>query len=274
VEPNLAFFDAHLHADGLSDQDLRSMALFGLRGALLPARDAVLTRAKDLVAHFEELVHRQARRLVRLGIRPWAALGVHPARIPWLGLEQALAAIPRLAVAGRLVAIGEIGLELGGPREEQVFERQLALALELNLPVIVHTPERDKARLTRRALAILRASELAPESVLVDHVSPETVRLVRECGHLAGLSVNPMHLSAEQAVDVISRFGSEGLVVSSDAGDGARDILALPRTASLLDARGLSRQIARRVLATNALAFLRLEPEVVGLARERRRLGA
>ena len=36
------FFDAHLHADGVSDVDLRSMAFFGLEGALVPAGDALI----------------------------------------------------------------------------------------------------------------------------------------------------------------------------------------------------------------------------------------
>lgn len=257
VEP-VSFFDAHLHADGLSNQDLESMALFGLRGALIPARDAVCPSAKDYLAHFEGLIHLQTRRLERLGIRPCAALGVHPSRVPWHGLDQILDAIPRLAVAGRLVAIGEIGLEQGGPREEQVLERQLALAEELNLPVLTAAPERDKPRLTRRLIAILRESPLPPSAILVGHANAQTLRLVRECGFTAGLTVNPIRLRAEEAVALVSSFGSEGLVVSSDSGDGAHDILALPRTASLLEARGISAAIIRRVLGENAKAFLRL----------------
>lgn len=235
------------------------MADFGLRGALVPARDAVCSSAKDLVAHFEELIHTQAVRLEGMGIRAWAALGIHPARIPWHGLDEVLDAIPRLAVNGRLVAVGEVGLWEGGAREEQVLERQLDLARDLNLPVIVGTPERNKARLTRRTLGILRASGLAPTAVLVGQANAETLRLIRECGFSAGLAVNPIRLSAETAVQLIGSQGSEALVLSSDAGDGAHDILSLPRTASLLQARGLSPQLVRRVMAENALAFLRLE---------------
>ncbi|MGC4123006.1 MAG: TatD family hydrolase [Myxococcales bacterium] len=252
------YFDAHLHADGLSNQDLQSMALFGLKAALVPARDAVCDSVKDYVAHFEGLLHLQARRLERAGIRPYAALGVHPARIPWHGLEEILAVIPRLASKGRLVAIGEIGLEKGGAREEQVFERQLQLALELNLPVLATTPERDKAQLTRRLLAILRASEIAPESALVANADAQTVKTIRECGYRAGLTVNPMHLSAPDAAALVRSFGSDALVVSSGSGDGANDILALPHTASVLAEQGLSPIIIKRVLAENALSFLRL----------------
>lgn len=255
---SLAYFDAHLHADGLSNQDLRSMAIFGLKAALVPARDAVCESVKDYIAHFEGLLHLQAQRLSRHGIRPYAALGVHPARIPWHGLEEILSVIPQLAVAGRLVAIGGIGLEKGGAREEQVFERQLALASELHLPVVATTPERDKARMTRRVLALLRASNIPPEAALVSHANAQTLKTIRECGFRAGLSVNPKRLSAEEAAALVRAFGSEALIISSDSGDGASDILALPHIASVLEQRGLSPGILRRVLGENALAFLRL----------------
>lgn len=257
------FLDLHLHADGISNQDLRSMAVFGLRAALVPARDAVCDSVKDYLAHFEGLIHLQAKRLATAGVRPYAALGVHPARIPWHGLEEILAAIPRLAFAGRLVAIGQIGLEKGGPREEQVLERQLELARELGLPVIATTPERDKARLTRRLLAILRASGLAPESALVSHANAQTLRTIRECGFRAGLSVNPMRLAADEVASLVRAFGSEGIVLSSDCGDGVQDILALPHAASVMAGQGLSQVILRRVLAENAVAFLRLSRELL-----------
>jgi predicted metal-dependent TIM-barrel fold hydrolase len=256
-----AYFDAHLHADGISNQDLRSMAVFGLKGALVPARDAVCDSVKDYLAHFTGLIHLQAQRLSKLGIRPYAALGVHPARIPWHGLEEILDAVPRLAVAGRLVAIGEIGLEKGGPREEQVLERQLELARELGLPVVATTPEHDKLKLTRRVLAILLASGVAPESALVCHANLSTLKTIREVGFRAGLSVNPMHLTAEEAAALVRSFGSDGILVCSAAGDGASDILALPHTASVLEQQGLSPIIVRRVLADNALAFLKLPRE-------------
>lgn len=239
------------------------MALFGVKAALVPARDAVCDSVKDYVSHFEGLLHLQARRLERAGIRPYAALGVHPARIPWHGLEEILSVIPRLASKGRLVAIGEVGLEKGGPREEQVFERQLQLALELNLPVLATTPARDKARLTRRVLAILRAAGVAPESALVANADAQTLKTIREVGYRAGLTVNPMHLGAADAAALVRSFGSDALVVSSGSGDGANDILALPHTASVLAEQGLSPVIVRRVLAENAVAFLKLSKQAL-----------
>ncbi len=239
------------------------MAVFGVKGALLPAGDAVCSSAKELLAHFDTLAERERKRLDRAGIKAYLALGIHPARIPWHGVEEILAGIPHRAASGRLVAIGDIGLEKGGEREEQVFLQQLELASELNLPVLVHTPERDKLRITRRTLALLRESGLAPQSVLVGHANAKTVRLIRECDFFAGLSISPTHLQAQEAVRLVRELGSEGLIISSDAGDGTKDILALARTASLLEEAGLSPIIVRRTLGANALAFLRLDRELL-----------
>src|SRR5262249_6772163 len=134
------FVDLHLHAEGLSDADLATLAFFGLSAALTCAHDAGATRSEELRRHWDELVSRQAQRLKAAGIRPLVALGVHPARIPWHGLEALLHELPRYFDDPRVVALGELGLQEGGEREEDVLTRQLALSLALRRPVVVHTP--------------------------------------------------------------------------------------------------------------------------------------
>ena len=76
----------------------------------------------------------------------YAAVGYHPENCaPYTDAD--LEALRQLAAHPKVVAIGEIGLdyywEENPPREFQqmVFRRQMALAEELNLPVIVHDRE-------------------------------------------------------------------------------------------------------------------------------------
>jgi uncharacterized protein len=256
---DVSLFDAHLHADGLSDGDLRSVAYFGVQGALLPAHDPSGTSPREILAHFDDLIHRQVHRLWKFGVRAFVALGVHPARLPWHGLDSVLADLPKRLSGGVVVAIGEIGLANGDAREELALVRQLDLARELQLPALVHTPERNKESLTKRALAIIRDSGIAPERVLVDHVNSRTLRLIRECGYTAGLTVHPDQLTAEAAAQLVLRYGAEGLVVSSNAGDGAGDVLSLARAASVFVEAGVPADVARRVLSQNALAFYRID---------------
>jgi TatD DNase family protein len=72
----------------------------------------------------------------------YAAVGVHPHDAAKLDTE-ASAELRRLANQPRVVAIGEIGLDFYrnlAPcgKQREAFERQLALAAELRLPVIIH----------------------------------------------------------------------------------------------------------------------------------------
>ena len=74
------------------------------------------------------------RGLYTAGIHPWDTGGVDGAA----ELER----LRRAAAAGELVAVGECGLDrLRGaplPEQETIFRRQLELAAEYKLPVIVH----------------------------------------------------------------------------------------------------------------------------------------
>ncbi len=258
--PASPLFDAHLHPEGLRDADLETLQFFGVRAALATAHHAASpASARSLLAHFDELVGTQLPRLERAGVRGYAALGVHPQVLPRRGLEEVLSALPGYFGGGRVVALGEIGLHVGGQAEEEAFLEQLALARRLKLPVLVHTPDRDKARLTRRTLTLLRESGVLPSRVLVDHADGRTVRVILACGHYAGLTVHPLELRAERAVAIIRKLGSERLVLDTDAGDGAGDLLALARTANLLARANLSAQVVRKVSAQNAREFLRVK---------------
>ena len=75
----------------------------------------------------------------------WAAVGVHPSEAAGFGAE-ALAEVRRLVAHPRVVAIGEIGLDLYWktvPLEQQqvAFVAQVQLAAESGKPVIVHDRE-------------------------------------------------------------------------------------------------------------------------------------
>ncbi|MCA1828682.1 MAG: TatD family hydrolase [Myxococcales bacterium] len=250
------FVDLHLHADGISAEDLSTLAYFGLKAAVTCARDAGAGSAAELLKHWDEQVQIQTRRLKTAGIRPLVALALHPARIPWHGVDDLLHRLPHYFDDPKVVALGELGLQDGTDREEDVFQRQLIIAARLRKPAIVHTPGRDKLQRTKQALALVKASPLPPASVLVDHVGEETFSLVRGLGCWAGLTLQPDLFDAESAAAVISKHGAERIVLTSDIGEGATDLLALPKAAEALRKAGLTDELVRRVLWENPLDFL------------------
>lgn len=87
-----------------------------------------------------------SRRVVKLSNRYdniFAAVGIHPHDAEGFK-EEDLDELRELSKDERVVAIGEIGLDYyydNSPREiqKEVFKKQLELAYELDLPVIIHT---------------------------------------------------------------------------------------------------------------------------------------
>jgi TatD DNase family protein len=136
----LAWVDTHCHlnlphfdADG-GEVVARALAA-GVTRVIVPGTDlATSRRAVALAEHYPAV---------------WAAVGVHPNDAASFGPGD-LADLRRLAVHPRVVAIGEIGLDLYWktlPLEHQqaVFIAQLQLASELGKPVIVHDREAHAA---------------------------------------------------------------------------------------------------------------------------------
>lgn len=130
-------FDTHAHYDAEEFDGDREAVLAGLpeRGVSLavnPGCDAASSR--------------RAVELARAWPFLYAAVGWHPENCgPYVPAD--LDEIRRLAREPKVVAIGEIGLDYywdeNPPREHQrrVFRDQMALAEELDLPVIVHDRE-------------------------------------------------------------------------------------------------------------------------------------
>ncbi len=257
------FFDPRIHPAALTDQDLETLQIFGVRGVLAVA-DATAHPAtpEGIFAHFDELLGTQLPRLERSGLRAWAALGVHPRVVPHRGLGQVLEALPGYFKGGKVVALGQLGLSKGDEREEEALLEQLALAHQFNRPAIVSAPGIEKERVTRKLLAVLQRSELGAGRILVDGAVGKTVRIIRELGYFAGLTLHPDHLSVEKAVALVRSLGPERLVLDTAAGDGASDILALGRAAHRLAKGGLSAKVIRRVTLDNAATLFGVQQQV------------
>jgi TatD DNase family protein len=73
----------------------------------------------------------------------YATVGVHPHDATTLD-DRALARLRQLATQPKVVAIGEIGLDYyrdlsPRPVQKDAFRRQLALAVSLKMPIVIHT---------------------------------------------------------------------------------------------------------------------------------------
>ena len=128
--------DAHAHLDDRRfAEDLDAV----MERALAAGIGRVLSCAEDLASSERNVLIARRHPSVRV------AVGVHPHRAEsWT--DSVAGMVDRLARDGRVVAVGEIGIDLSGrsaPREaqERAFLEQLALARALDMPVVVHVRE-------------------------------------------------------------------------------------------------------------------------------------
>ena len=201
-------FDTHAHYDDAQfDADrealLSAMPENGVGLILDPGCDPESSRAAIALA--EQYPH------------IYAAVGYHPENCaPYTDAD--LDILRRLAQHPKVVAIGEIGLdyywEQNPPKEFQqaVFRAQLALARELDLPVIVH--DRD-AHADCRAIV-----KEFPEVRGVFHCYSGSVEMARELwklGWYLGLDGPVTYKNARRTVEVAAEVPLERLLLETDS---------------------------------------------------------
>lgn len=128
--------DSHAHLDLLEDSE----------NALIAAREAGIDR---IVAVGIDLASsRRAVHFSAMNDFVYAAVGIHPHDAASVD-DWAISELQKLAGSGKVVAIGETGLDYyrdRAPRESQkaAFIRHMELARETGLPLIVHSREANE----------------------------------------------------------------------------------------------------------------------------------
>ncbi len=151
----------------------------------------------------------------------FAAVGFHPGSAGRLD-AGALATLADLAGRPKVVAIGEVGLDfyrMYFPPEvqEQAFVAQLELAVEVDLPVVVHTREAWP-----RMLELLRAQRrrLGPRLRGVFHAFSGDLAAAEEAGTLGfyfGVGGAITYPKNDRLREVVARLPRDRVVVETDA---------------------------------------------------------
>jgi predicted metal-dependent TIM-barrel fold hydrolase len=155
-----------------------------------------------------------------------------------------------------VVAVGEVGFDDMTPAEDNYFARQVELAREFDLPVLVHTPHRDKKRGTLRSLSLIRELRFPEERTLIDHNNEETLPFVLETGCWAGHSIYPnTKMDEARMVALVKKYGTQRIIINSAADWGVSDPLKVPKTAALMREQGVTEADIETVVWKNPIAF-------------------
>ena len=168
--------------------------------------------------------------------------------------EQVMELLPLYVFKENVVAIGEIGYDDQTEAEDRFFREQITLAKEVNLPIMVHTPHRDKKQGTSRSMDVLEEMGADPSWVVIDHNNEETCKEVLDRGYWAAFTIYPhTKMGNERMVEVAKKYGSERIIVDSSADWGVSDPLSVPKTANLMLERGIAEEDVKKMCYSNAL---------------------
>lgn len=201
-------FDTHAHYDDEAFDADREEVLAAMPGrgvGLIVNPGCTVESSRTAVALAERYPH------------VWAAVGIHPENCGDFVPEQ-MDAIRALAQHPKAVAIGEIGLDNYWPEnppkelQREVLRRHMALARELEMPVIIHDREAHAD-----CLAIV---EEFPAVTGVFHCFSGSVEMARELlkrGWMLSFNGAITFKSARRAPEVIAQVPMDRIMIETDS---------------------------------------------------------
>lgn len=209
MENKYIIFDTHAHYDDAAFDEDRETILRELKSNGV---DLILNCASS---------YESIDKTYRLTIENdfiYGALGIHPENADEFNDNVEKEIVNLISTNKKIIAIGEIGLDYywkeNPSREIQkdVFRRQMKLAEELNLPVVIH--DRDAHGDT---LEIIKEF---PEVTGIIHCFSGSAEFAVECiklGYYIGIGGVVTFKNAKKVVEVVSKIPLERILVETDA---------------------------------------------------------
>ncbi|MGI9277730.1 MAG: TatD family hydrolase [Endozoicomonas sp.] len=255
----MLFFDPHIHMVSRTTDDYQRMYAEGIVGVIEPAfwQGQARTSVGSFIDYFDTLLGWERFRASQFGIHHYCTIGLNPKEANDLQIaEEVMSLLPRYLARDGVVAVGEIGYDDITADEDRFLAEQLELAIEFQLPVLVHTPHRDKIGGTKRTIDLIREVGIREELVIIDHLNELTLPLVMETDCWRGHSIYPnTKMSEQRMVALLQQYGMEKMVVNSAADWGVSDPLKVPKTGKAMLSAGFSDDDVSRVLFDNPVSF-------------------
>jgi predicted metal-dependent TIM-barrel fold hydrolase len=267
----MKLFDPHIHMTSRTTADYQAMAAAGIVAVVEPAfwLGQPRTHVGTFEDYFNSLLGWERYRASQFGIHHFCTLALNPKEANDVHLAMGVIdLLRRYLQKDGVVAVGEIGFDEMTSDEEKYFRIQLKLAIDFDLPALVHTPHRDKKRGTEHSLELIKELGFPQERALIDHNTEETLPLVLETGCWAGHSIYPeTKMDESRMVALVQKYGSERILINSAADWGISDPLNVPKTAALMRECGISEETIETIVWKNPVAFFgqsgRLELDTV-----------
>ncbi|MCX4820455.1 TatD family hydrolase [Streptomyces sp. NBC_01142] len=254
----MRIFDPHIHMTSRTTDDYQAMYAAGVRALVEPSfwLGQPRTSPTSFFDYFDALLGWEPFRAAQYGIAHHCTLALNPKEANDPRCTPVLDALPRYLVKDSVVAVGEIGYDSMTPAEDTALAAQLQLAADHGLPVLVHTPHRDKLAGLRRTVDVIRESNLPTDRVLLDHLNETTVEHATDSGSWLGFSIYPdTKMDEDRMVAILKTYGTEKVLVNSAADWGRSDPLKTRKVGDAMLAAGFTEDDVDQVLWRNPVAF-------------------
>lgn len=257
--------DPHIHMYSRTTDDYDAMSKAGIEVVVEPS--FWLGSPRRFVGTFEDywehLITFETKRANDFGIEHFVCVSVNPKEATTRPLAlEAVEALKKYLDRERVVAIGEIGYNLINDLEEEVFVKQLEIAMEKDMLATIHLPHNNKPAGMERIEKILDGKKYNRNKILVDHNTEETIEKTLKLGLWAGLSVYPFtKLSPERATNIVKKYGTGKIMIHSAADWGVSDPLSVALVSREMRRAGLDSSDIEKVTFLNAYEFFRQSPK-------------
>jgi len=263
----MRIIDPHIHCVSRTTDDYLYMARAGVVAVSEPAFWAGYDRSSASSFHdyFRHLTEVEPKRAARYGIQHYSWLCINAKEAENVSLSrEVIKLIPPMLDNPHVLGIGEIGLNKNTRNEITVFEEQVDVAAKHDQLILIHTPHlEDKHKGTAIITSILKNDKrIRPERVLIDHCEEHTLRVARDNGFWAGLTIYPVSkVTPQRAADMIEVYGSKMLCVNSASDWGESGPQWLTDTMLEYRRRGHSEREATEVFFNNPARFFGQNPK-------------
>jgi len=186
----MKFIDPHVHMTSRTTDDYELMRESEIVAIIEPAfwLGQPRTEPGTFRDYFSSLIGWERFRASQFGIKHYCTIGINSKEANNEALaEQVMEILPLYLCKEGVVGVGEIGYDDQTDAEDKYFRLQLELSKEVQLPVQIHTPHRDKKKGTSRSMDVCSEHNIQPTMVIIDHNNEETVQEVLDRGFLGSV---------------------------------------------------------------------------------------
>jgi uncharacterized protein len=260
----MTIIEPHIHMFSRTTEEYQAMYAAGMRACVEPSFWLGSNRryAGSFFDYFKLILEFETVRAARFGIDHFSAIAMNPKEADdrVLADEVIDGMIPYLDHP-RCVALGEVGLNLITPNEEHAMLRQLQIAEDRKMPVILHLPHVEKLRGAIRILDLIKVHGFTVERIDVDHNTEETIKHTLDSGCYAGMTVYPYSkLNPERVSAMVKQYGQERVIVNGSADWGVSDPLSLIKVVDYMRKDGHAEKVIEDLVFNTAMKFYSASP--------------